>query len=104
MKCFIDGRTLNIPLTGVYPDHGIRLIKLVPEQVLDLVLKHGMVREVDQGFERPLDEGVTFEQVDGNLFLNKGYVEFRERGVTLALYRHDFNWWLIMRPQGGNWG
>jgi hypothetical protein len=104
MNHYINGRTLAIPLTGVYPQCGIRLIKLVPEQVLDLVLEHGMVREIDEGFERVVDEGITYDMINGNLFLNKGYVEFRERGVTLALYRHDFRWWLIMRPQGGNWG
>jgi hypothetical protein len=104
MKCFINGRTLDIPLTGVYPEHAIRLIELVPEQVMDLVLRHGMVREVDEGFERPLHGGVIFQDVNGNLFDNKGYVEFRERGITLALYRHDGRWWLVMRPQGGNWG
>ena len=81
----------HVRVDGTYPEQCIRLLELVPDQVIKILNQNGMVRD------RNTDEAVAVTSVK-NLtrsggFINKGFVLLNRHDT--ALYHHDGRWWLI---------
>jgi hypothetical protein len=95
-----DHEWIEIQVTDTYPyDTGYwrNLLMLTTDQVIQIMEDWDMViyNSREEG-PRRFDDEITPELVDQN-FLNKGYITFDS---DLALYRHDYGYWLLIRIDG----
>jgi len=89
---------LMVKTDGTYPQGCHYLLNLVHEQVLDIINEEMMLMEYsyEKGVPDKEVECTDIKQLD-NAFINKGYRIIR-KGRTdgdIALYKHDFSWYLI---------